>query len=305
MEFSDIPAHHRHHQSRHSKHQSRHSKHRVARTARALDPDQRTSPTQWPRREEHVHEGNKQSLVNTWLEDIETPWLRRAHENESLSKEPSPKARSRHGSTYRLRSPSPRRVLSRNSHNGPPSKAAPRQSRRERNRLRALAQENAVDDLRDEHETVRVQPEIPRIARPVSAATESNHENEKKRPRMGSEDSEVSVVSVGQYHFEKKARRKTRTDRYDTTRAHEPRKAGKKKRKNTGDQSKSHGTRRGGEFSSAREVMGNFNSKSILSDRITVSASPPGQYPGLTLRLDATCRETRLVRQWPGIQKPM
>lgn len=281
MEFSDIPAHHRNHQSRHSKHQSRHSKDRVARTARALDSDQRTSPTRWPRREEHAHEGNKQSLVNTWLEDIETPRLQRAHENESLLKEPSPKAPSRHGSTYRLRSPSPRKVLSRNSHNGPPSKAAHRQSRRGHNRLRYLAQENVVPDLCDEHETVRVQPEIPRIARPVSAATGSNHENDKKRPRMGSEDSEVSVVSAGQYHFEKKARHKTRNDRYDT-KAHEPRKAGKKKRKNTGDQSKSHGTRRGGDFSSAREVMGNFNSKSILSDRITVSASPPGQYPGLT-----------------------
>lgn len=283
MEFSGIPTHHQHHQSRHSKHQSRHSKHRVAHTARALDPDQGTSPTQWPRRGEHAHEGNKQSLVDTWLEEIETPRLQRAHQNESLSKEPSPKARSRHGSTYRLRSPSPMRVVSHNSHNEPPSKAPPRKLRTERNRLRELGQENAPPDLCDEQETVRVQSKLPRIARPVSAATESNHENDKKRLRMGSEDSEVSVISTGQYHFEKKARHKTRTDRYDTTRVHEPRKAGKKKRKKTGDQSKSHGTRRGGDFSSAREVMGNFNSKSILSDRITVSASPPGQCHRLTL----------------------
>lgn len=283
MEFSGIPTHHRHHQSRHSKHQGRHSKHRVAHTARALGSDQRTSPTRWPSREEHALEGNKQSLVDTWLEDIETPRLQRAHKNELLSKEPSPKARSRHGSTYRLRSPSPRREFSRNSHNGPPLKAPPRKSRRELSRLRDLGQENAVPDLCDEQETVRAQPKLPRIARPVSVATESNHENKKKRPRMGSEDSEVSVVSAGQYHFEKKARHKTRTDRYDTTRVHEPRKAGKKKRKKTGDQSKSRGTRRGGDFASAREVMGNFNSKSILSDRITVSASPPGQHPGLTL----------------------
>lgn len=94
---------------------------------------------------------------------------------------------------------------------------------------------------------------------------------------MGSESSEVSPISGRQHHFAKKARHKTRGDRYDTKRAHEPRKAGKKKRKKPGDQSRTNDIKRGGDFSSAREVMDNFNSKSILSDRITVSAPPPGQ----------------------------
>lgn len=94
---------------------------------------------------------------------------------------------------------------------------------------------------------------------------------------MGSAGSVVSVISRGQYHFAKKARHKTRSDRYDTTRVHEPRKAGKKKRKKPRDQSRTKDIRRGGDFSSAREVMDNFNSKSILSDRITVSTPPPCQ----------------------------
>lgn len=276
MEFSDIPIHHRHHQSRHSKHQSRHRKPRVAHTARALGSDQKESLTRWPTREERAHGGNKQGLVDTWLEDIETPRLQRVNKNESLSEKPSPKARSRPRSTYRLRSPSPRRAFHHNSHNGPASKASPRQNLRERNRLRDLVQNGAVLDLCDQQDTIQVQPEVSQIPRSVSAGTESNYEREKKRPHMGSEDSVVSVVSAAQYHFEKKARHKTRSDRYDTTRVHEPRKAGKKKRKKTVDQSKGDGTRRGGDFSSAREVMDNFNSKSILSDRITVSAPPPG-----------------------------
>lgn len=226
--------------------------------------------------------GNKQSLVDTWLEDIEIPRLQAVHKNESLPKEPSPKARARPRSTYRLRSPSPRRAVAHNRHNEPASKASPPQSRRERIRLRHLVPDSAVLSPYDEHDNVQVQPEVSRILRPVSAATESNYERGKKRPHMGSEDSVESVVSAAQYHFEKKARHKTRTDRYDTTRVREPRKAGKKKRKKTVDQTKVNGTRRGGDFSSAREVMDNFNSKSILSDRITVSTPPPGQYNWLT-----------------------
>ncbi|KAL2290640.1 hypothetical protein FJTKL_14675 [Diaporthe vaccinii] len=61
-------------------------------------------------------------------------------------------------------------------------------------------------------------------------------------------------------------------------RVHEPRKAGKKKRKKPGDQIRTKDLRRGGDFSSAREVMDNFNSKSILSDRITMQ---PTVRPGL------------------------
>jgi hypothetical protein len=111
----------------------------------------------------------------------------------------------------------------------------------------------------------------------VLAAPESNHESGEERSLRGSKGSVVSVISGAQYHFVKKARHKTRSDRYETTRDHKPRKPGKKKRKKSGDQGKTKETKSRGDFSSSREVMDNFNSKSILSDRITVSTPRPGQ----------------------------
>lgn len=241
-------------------------------TSRALGSDQRGSLPLWPTRHEHAHDGNRQSLVDTWLEDIET-----SRHNEPRSKESSSKARSRPGSGHQLRGPSPSRVSSRDSHNGQVSRTLPRKSRGEHKRLRDLVQDKSVLGLCNDQDPAQVQSGVSQIVRPVSAATESNYESGKKRTHMGSEGSIVSVNSGGQYHFAKKARHKTRSDRYDTMRVHEPRKAGKKKRKKPGDQIRTKDLRRGGDFSSAREVMDNFNSKSILSDRITVSTPPSGQ----------------------------
>lgn len=272
MELSTIPARHQHHQGRRSKHQNRHRKHRVA-TTQVLGSDHKGSPTLRPNRDEYAHDGDKHGLVDTWLEDIETPQLQPARNNESMSKEPGPKPRSRPGSPYRLRSPSPNKLFSCNSHDGQLFKASPRQRLGERKRPRDLVQRNSVLDLCDEQDQVRVQPGT----RPVLVATESNHDSGEERSLRGSEGSVASVISEAHYHFAKKARHKTRSDRYETTRDHKPRKPGKKKKKKPGDQSKTNETRRAGDFSSAREVMDNFNSKSILSDRITVSTPPPGQ----------------------------
>lgn len=283
MEPPGFPIHHEHRQDRHNKHQSKHWKQRVLHTSRALGSDHRRSLSLWPTRDEHVHDDNKQSLVDNWLEDIETPRLQRINNNESLSREPSLKAHSRPESSYRLRGPSPNKVLPHNSHNGQASKASHENTRRVHKHLRELAQDDPAIERCGEQEAVRVRPEIPPIIRPVSATAEANFEGGKKRSHMGSEGSAGSVISGVQYHFVKKSRHKTRSDRYDTRRAHEPRKAGKKKRDKTGDQGKIKVSRRGGDFSSAREVMDNFNSKSILSDRITVSMHPSGQRTRLML----------------------
>lgn len=256
MEFSDIPTHP---QGRRSRHQSRHRKHRVAHPPRALGSEHRGSLPPWPTRKEHAHHGSKQRLVDTWLQDIETP-RQQARNNESPSKEPSSRAHPQPGSSYRLRGPSP-------------STAGPQNSRREHQHLR--------DPAKDEQDLAQVQPRISKTVRPVSVATDSDYESGNKRPhpgsQLGSQDSVVSVISGGQYHFSKKARRKTRSDRYDTMRVHEPRKAGKKKGKKPKDQKTTRGTKMAGDFSSAREVMGNFNSESILSDRITVRTPLPDQ----------------------------
>lgn len=265
MEFSDIPTHP---QGRHSRHQSRHRKNRVAHSPRALGSEHRGSLPLWSTREEHAQDGNKQRLVDTWLQDIETPRLQQARNNESRSREPGSRAHAQPGSSYRLRGPSPSTVV-------------PQNSRRKHQHLRDPAKDNSVLGLCDKQDLAQVQSRISKTARPVSVATDSDYESGKKRPhsgsRMGSQDSVVSVISRGQYHFSKKVRRKTRSDRYDTMRVHEPRQAGKKKGKKPKDQKGTRGTKRAGDFSSAREVMGNFNSESILSDRITVRTPLPDQ----------------------------
>lgn len=257
MEFSDIPTHP---QGRHSRHQSRHRKHRVAHPPRARGSEHRGSLPLWSTREEHAHDGNNQRLVDTWLQDIETPRLQQARNNDSPSKEPSSRAHPQPGSIYRLRGPSP-------------STAVPQNSRREHQHLR--------DPAKDEQDLAQVQSRISKTARPASVATDSEYESGKKRPQpgspLGSQDSVVSVISGRHYRFSKKARRKTRSDRYDTMRVHEPRQAGKKKAKKPKDQKGTRGTKRAGDFSSAREVMGNFNSESILSDRVTVRTPLPDQ----------------------------
>lgn len=273
MELSGMPTRHRDHQARRSKHQSRHRKHRMAHTTQAFDSDHKASPTLRPTRVEHTHDGDEHGLVDTWLDDIVTPQLQPVHKNETPSKEPQPKTGSRPRSTYRLRSPSPSRLFSHNGHNGQVFKASPRQRLRERKRPRDLAQDDFVVDLCDEQGKIRLQTGT----RPVLAATESNHKSGRERSLRGSEGSEVFVTSESPNHFAKKARHKTRSDRYDTTRDHKPHKPGKKKKKKPGDKSKRDESRRGGDFTSAREVMDNFNSKSILSNRITVSMLPPGR----------------------------
>lgn len=272
MELSSIPARHQHHQGRRSTHQNRHRKHRVA-TTQALGSDHKASLTLQPSRNEYAHDGEKHGLVDTWLEDIEIPQLQPVRNKESLSKQPSPKSRSRPRSTYRLRSPSPGKLLFYNSHDGQAFKASPGQRLRERKRPRDLVQGNSALDPCGE----QVQARVPPGTRPVLAAPESNHESGEERSLRGSKGSVVSVISGAQYHFVKKARHKTRSDRYETTRDHKPRKPGKKKRKKSGDQGKTKETKSRGDFSSSREVMDNFNSKSILSDRITVSTPRPGQ----------------------------
>lgn len=270
MELSGMPTRHRHHQARRSAHQNRHRKYRVAHTTQAFDSGHKGSPTLPPTRVEYTYDGSKHGLVDTWLDDIETPQLQPSHNNETLSKEPQRETGSRPRSTHRLRSPSPSRLFSHNSHNGQVFEASPRQRLRECKRPRDLVEDDFVMDLCDEQDKVRVQTGT----RPVLAATESNHESGKERSLRGSEGSEVSVTSESQYHFAKKARHKTRSDRYDTTRDHKPRKPGKKMKKKPGGQSKRDENRRRGDFTSAREVMDNFNSKSILSNRITVRKLP-------------------------------
>lgn len=107
-----------------------------------------------------------------------------------------------------------------------------------------------------------------RVSPHRSSTEEGYYERGKKRHQTDPEpDSPASGASLpADHHFEKRARRKTRDDRYDVLDSkddagtlQEPgKKSGKQRR------TKKHN------LSTAREVMDRFSSKAILNDRITV-----------------------------------
>lgn len=272
MEPSDISSRHLHHHTRRSQHQDRRRRHHLARTTQTHGLDNNESLTLWPTTDhEYAYDGDKHGLVNSWLEDIETPQRQPLHNNENPSKDPSCRTRSRPESTHRLRDPSPRRSLSYNGHNGQVFNASPRQRYAQRKRPRDPVQGSSILDLCGGQYPVQGQP----ASRAALVATEPHRDRSKERPQAGSQGSVVSAISGAKDQFTKKARHKTRSDRYEVIKDRKPRKPRKKKRKNSVDRGKTVETKRRGDFSSAREVMDNFNSKSILSDRVTVSMPLP------------------------------
>lgn len=112
-----------------------------------------------------------------------------------------------------------------------------------------------------------------------SAAEASYHGRGVKRRRSSPEPEEggsLTIPSPPDHNFEKRARHKTKSDRYDAVKNEV---AGKehrreKRKKHAAAEPKKDGTKRS-HIASAREVMDNFNSQTILSNRITVRTPMP------------------------------
>lgn len=111
-----------------------------------------------------------------------------------------------------------------------------------------------------------------------SAAHASGYERGKKRMRSGP-DSQDSGSSPGpsppEYKFEKRARHKTKSDRYDSVKQGNTEKDHKLKKQKTRSAETRRTRQRNRHLASARDVMDKFSSHSILSGRITVSLSQP------------------------------
>lgn len=125
-----------------------------------------------------------------------------------------------------------------------------------------------------------------RARRPsLSPATEERHFHRGKKRRQSAPDSEESGSSPGlsppRHNFEKKSRRKTRSDRYNTVKINDTVKMKKphKRKKQAVVEAKNY-RKKYDHLASASEVMDNFNSHSILSDRITVSTVGPTPHAG-------------------------
>lgn len=85
----------------------------------------------------------------------------------------------------------------------------------------------------------------------------------------------LQASSPAGHRFEKRPRHKTRGDRYDAVKLDgDDRGKRAKDKKSHGVEVKRAKRKRQGNMTSAREVMGSFNSESILNGRITVSARP-------------------------------
>lgn len=103
---------------------------------------------------------------------------------------------------------------------------------------------------------------------PTSAAEESYFRRGRETRRDEYENSLASRASSPAGHtLEKRARYKTKSDRYDIVKHDDGRGKGKKKRSRA-EPKKSKKKR--DHIASAKEVMDNFSSNSILNDRITV-----------------------------------
>lgn len=165
------------------------------------------------------------------------------------------------------------------------------QSSRERRHRRLRASFNGPNgpDDRDDSSVIAPRPlaDNSRARRPKlkSAADASSHERSNKRPKSGPDSQESGsspAPSPPEYNFEKRARYKTKSDRYDTVKQDGIDKDNKSKKSKTRSTAETRRTSRGNRhLASARDVMDNFNSQSILSGRITVSLPQPSPQAGL------------------------
>lgn len=124
----------------------------------------------------------------------------------------------------------------------------------------------------------------------------------RKKQKVASSDSGLSshpaTPSPPKETFEKRARHKTREDRYEPRKKEKRQgkiaveKSSRKKREKRGDRKKA--ARKAGE-----ELMQNFSSKSIAQDRLTVGALSIKIRNRLTA-VDTPIPRSWVVQQWPG-----
>lgn len=263
---------------RHRSHRSKPNHHCTGPTSHARHMSAEES---WPT----LHtapDGNKENLVQGWLDNIE------ARRSVTVDARPAHSKRtdSKHRSRPQTAQPSPELWIPRallsladvgNAGLASRLSSSGREYKRGPSVLEEVSSIIAPDDERDEPATrIDLSPARPAL-RPASPADESYYERGKKRQHPGLDDSLATrASSSGGHSFEKRPRRKTRGDRYDAVK-HGDDYRGRKKRENELDGAGSKRDQKEkakfDNMTSAREVMGKFVSNSILNNRITVSAT--------------------------------
>lgn len=267
---------------RHRSHRSK-PKHRpTARISSAYAPKHVAArPGGWSHgNSKTVTDGNKENLVRGWLDDIQV------HGSEASERRPKPKNDDSDHTTRRS-SPSPVRwaphglSVPQGLGNAQPL-SRPRRGDRHKRRRASLDDSSVI--LARPHDKAPIladDDEPARRSRSSSAAEESYYERGKWKHQPDAEPNEsgASLTLFAPNHtFEKRGRHKTRSDRYDVVKHRNDNKEGTKKKGRTGAaaEPKKPKKRKRENMTSAKEVMDNFTSHSILSERITVSCLIPG-----------------------------
>lgn len=210
---------------------------------------------------------NKSSLVQDWLKEIQAPQPRPVAEEEyQVGKKP--RGKHAHAQAQSTLPPpddwKPHGLHLSGNYLAADSLPGAGEGRKKHKYQRGLDEDSSIIAPLDDHHRVRDRVET--HSRRLPAIKECYYERGKKMQAVSEASSIASgVISHADHHFEKRARRRTRDDRYDTTKVDNATKE-KKSKKIAGKKN-----RKRDKLSSAREVMDNFNSNTILNDRITVS----------------------------------
>lgn len=217
--------------------------------------------------------GNKENLVRGWLKDIH------AHGSGLVAGDSHKLKDSNTKQTAHRPSPSPIRFAPHGlmlPESFGIAQSVPRQrgERRHKRRRASLDDSSVIAPQQHRNVPALVDDDRPtRRQRSSSAAQESYYERGKRRrePDADQDGSGASQAPSPTHHkFEKRARHKTKSDRYDVVKHHDD---GKQEKK-TGEKGAVVGSKKPKKkrehMASAREVMDNFNSHSILSERLTV-----------------------------------
>lgn len=235
------------------RHHSRHSRSRRHRTRKQSGREVPRKGHHGPSRPSLPSEadGNKENLIQGWLDDVEarkqgavngTAGHTYPAETSDYEKHPHP--------SYYPPSLCTGNVTSKSR----PGQDEPKHERGKRDR-------SALND------GPMVAPEIVGLNRNTGGFAPDRRPQPIAEVRLSERDGSVDLLSPGSFRedveFQKRPRRKTRTDRYDATKNDDateerPRKGSKKSKKPKDS------------LTSAREVMEKFNSASILNERITV-----------------------------------
>lgn len=244
-------------------HHSKHRHHHQGHGSRARRSGHRQSEEALPTATDHP-DHSKEGLVHTWLKDLQAPEPRPVVEEEYPAVSGSRRKRSQaHPSSDDWKQHHryvPESYLALDSLPGTG------EGRKRHRHHQGLYKDSSIIAPLDDHH--RFRDRVDTQLRCLPATKECYYERGKIRQQTVSEASSLAsgAIAHADPHFEKRARRRTRDDRYNTIKNDDAGKD-KKSKKKSGKQSR----KKRNNMSSAREVMNNFNSNTILNARITVS----------------------------------